>query len=142
VYLLLVPPDLWVDLSYAGVALLSARVMNWQQQRLTLKTEVMRNVYLASAFVIIPYGLYHGVPRNYVSLSWLGAALFYFGMSLALKNRKYRWMAIWTMFLTVIHVFVIDLARLNPAYRMVSFLALGLTLLAVSWAYARYRKQG
>jgi len=141
VYLLLVPPDLWVDLSYAGVALLSARVMNWQQQRLTLKTELMRNVYLASAFVIIPYGLYHGVPQNYVSLSWLGAALFYFAVSLILKNRKYRWMAIWTMFLTVIYVFVIDLARLNPAYRMVSFLALGLTLLAVSWAYARYRRQ-
>jgi uncharacterized membrane protein len=44
------------------------------------------------------------------------------------------------MFLTVVHVFVIDVARLTPAYRMVSFLALGLTLLAVSWAYARYRK--
>jgi LPXTG-motif cell wall-anchored protein len=50
-------------------------------------------------------------------------------------------MAIWTMFLTVIHVFAIDLARLNPAYRMISFLALGLTLLVISWFYARYRRR-
>lgn len=140
-YLFLGPPDLRVDLSYAAVALLSARVMNWQRQRLTLKTELMRNVYLASAFVVVPYGLYHGVPQNYVSLFWLGAALFYFAMSLLLKNRKYRWMAIWTMLLTVIYVFVIDLAQLSSVYRTVSFLALGLTLLAVSWVYARRRRQ-
>jgi hypothetical protein len=73
--------------------------------RLALKTELMRNAYLARAFVIIPYGLYHAVPKNYVSLSWLSAAVFYFIMSLILKNKKYRWMAILTIFLAVIYVF-------------------------------------
>lgn len=141
VYLLLEPPTLPANLSYAAVSLLSARVLNWQRQRLALRTELMRNVYLASAFVIIPYGLYHGVPPNYVSLSWLGVALFYFAVSLILQNRKYRWMALWTVFLTVIYVFAVDLAGLNPAYRMVSFLALGLSLLVVSWMYARHRRR-
>lgn len=140
-YLFAQPPHLWTNLSYAAVALLSARVMNWQKQRLALRTELMRNAYLGSAFVVVPYGLYHGVPQGYVSLSWLGATLFYFAMSLILGNRKYRWMAILTMFLTVIHVFAFDLLRISPIYRMILFLVLGLTMLVVSWAYARYRKR-
>ncbi|MGA1195231.1 MAG: hypothetical protein ACO36I_01890, partial [Candidatus Latescibacterota bacterium] len=51
-YLLFAHPNLMVNLSYALVALLSARIMNWQKERLTLQTELMRNIYLASAFVV------------------------------------------------------------------------------------------
>jgi uncharacterized membrane protein len=76
-----------------------------------------------------------------VSLSWLGAAVFYFVMSLFLKNKKYRWMAILTIFLAVIYVFVVDMARLEAGYRMLSFLALGVVLLVISLLYARSRKK-
>jgi len=140
-YLILAPSTGGVNASYAIVALLSARLLNWKTERLALKTELMRNAYLASAFVIIPYGLYHAVPKNYVSLSWLGAAVFYFVMSLILKNKKYRWMAILTLFLAVIYVFVVDMARLEAGYRILSFLALGVVLLVISLLYARSRKQ-
>lgn len=140
VYLISSPSTGAVNVSYAVVALLSARLLNWKTERLALKTELMRNVYLASAFIIIPYGLYHAVPRNYVSLSWLGAAVFYFLMSLFLKNKKYRWMAMLTILLTVLYVFAIDLARLEAGYRILSFLALGMVLLIISLLYARSRK--
>lgn len=140
-YLILAPSTGAVNFSYAVVALLSARLLNWKTERLALKTELMRNAYLATAFVIIPYGLYHAVPKNYVSLSWLGAAVFYFLMSLLLKNKKYRWMAILTIFLAVIYVFVVDMARLEAGYRILSFLALGVVLLVISLLYARSRKQ-
>jgi hypothetical protein len=140
-YLISSPSNLAVNSSYAIVALLSARLLNWKTERLALRTELMRNAYLASAFVIIPYGLYHAVPRNYVSLSWLGAAVFYFFMSLILKNKKYRWMAILTILLAAIYVFAIDLARLRAGYRIVSFLALGVVLIVVSLLYARYHQR-
>jgi hypothetical protein len=140
-YLILAPSTGGVNASYAIVALLSARLLNWKTERLALKTELMRNAYLASAFVIIPYGLYHAVPKNYVSLSWLGAAVFYFVISLILKNKKYRWMAILTIFLAVIYVFVVDMARLEAGYRILSFLVLGVVLLVISLLYARSRKQ-
>jgi hypothetical protein len=140
-YLIAAPSTAAVNVSYAIVALLSARLLNWKTERLALKTELMRNAYLASAFVIIPYGLYHAVPRNYVSLSWLGAAVFYFIMSLILKNKKYRWMAILTLFLAVIYVFIVDMARLDAGYRILSFLALGVALLVISLLYARSRKK-
>lgn len=141
IYLISSPSTGAVNVSYAMVALLSARLLNWKTERLALKTELMRNAYLASAFVIIPYGLYHAVPKNYVSLSWLGAAVFYFVMSLILRNKKYRWMAILTLFLAVIYVFVVDMARLEAGYRILSFLALGVVLLVISLLYARSRKQ-
>ena len=128
-----------VSLSFAIVALLSARVLNWKKDYLQLSTEYLRNIYLISAFVIIPYGLFHAVPRHLVSIFWLGAAVFYFVMSLLLHNRKYRWMAIATLFLTVTYVFLVDLARLEPFYRIISFLALSAVLLIVSLLYARYR---
>lgn len=140
VYLVMNPPDLATNLSYAAVALLSARVMKWQQERLTLQTDMMRTLYLASAFVIVPYGLYHGVPASYVSLSWVAAAGFYFALSLTLQNQKYRWMAILTMLLTVVYVFAIDLGRLSPVFRIVSLLVLGVALLAVSLMYSRHRR--
>jgi hypothetical protein len=140
-YLIAASSTAAVNASYAIVALLSARLLNWKTERLALKTELMRNAYLASAFVIIPYGLYHAVPKNYVSLSWLGAAVFYFIMSLLLKNKKYRWMAILTIFLTVVYVFAIDMARLEAGFRILSFLALGVVLLVISLLYARSRQK-
>ncbi len=140
-YLKLAPATAAVNISYAIVALLSARLLNWKTERLALKTELMRNAYLASAFIIVPYGLYHAVPAPYVSLGWLSAAVFYFLMSLLLHNKKYRWMAMLTLFLTIIYVFFVDLARLEAGFRVLSFLVLGIALLVISLLYTRSRKQ-
>ena len=131
-----------VNLSFAVVALLTARLLNWQNDRLELRTALMRNFYLGAATVAVPYGLYHTVPPAWVSTSWLLAAGVYFGVSLWLRNRKYRWMAMGTVFATVVYVFIVDLSRLAPAYRIVSFLVLGVVLLVISLCYGRSRRQG
>ncbi len=131
-----------VSLSFGVIALLSARILNWQRDRLELKTEMMRNAYLACAFFIFPYTLSHAVPGGYVSLSWVGVALFYYIASLVLRNRKYRWMAILTLLLTVGYVFVFDIVKLEPGLRVASFLVLGVVLLAVSILYSRSRLKG
>jgi hypothetical protein len=139
-YLRLAPSYDLVNLSYAVSALLSARILNWKKERLTLKTDLIRNLYLTCAFIIILYGLKHAIPANYVSLSWLGAGLFYFAISALLSNIKYRWMAILTIFATVVHVFAIDLSRINPGFRIILFLAVGMVLVLLSLFYARYRR--
>ncbi len=130
-----------VNLSFAVVALLTARLLNWQNERLALRTELMRNFYLGAAAVAVPYGLYHTVPPGWVSTSWLLAAGVYFGASVWLGNRKYRWMAMGTVFATIVYVFVFDLARLAPAYRIVSFLVLGVALVGISLLYGRNRRR-
>jgi uncharacterized membrane protein len=137
-YLILAGAVSGVSLSFGVVALISARILNWKRERLELKTEMMRNAYLASALFVLPYAMYHTVPPGYVSLSWLCLALFYYLTSLLLKhNRKYRWMALLTTLLTIGHVFLVDLVGLEPAYRILSFLVLGSALLTISMVYSR-----
>jgi hypothetical protein len=128
-----------VSMSFGIVALVSARIMNWQKDRLELKTEFMRIAYLASAFFIFPYALYHAVPKGLISLSWIGIAFFYFIMSVMLKNRKYRWMAILTLFLTVGYLFIIGIIKLDPVFRIISFVILGAVLIIISLLYTWHR---
>jgi uncharacterized membrane protein len=128
-----------VSISFGVVALLSARIMNWQKHRLEIKTELMRNSYLSVTFIMFPYALYHSVPAGYISLSWVAVAIFYYIISRILKNNKYRWMALFTLFLTVIYLFIIGIAKLEPTYRIVSFIVLGLVMLIVSIVYARIK---
>ena len=128
-----------VSISYGVVALLTARILNWQRNRLELKTEYMRNAYLVCALLFNPYALYHTVPSGYVSLSWLALALFYYIASRLLKNRKYRWLALLTTSLTIGYVFIVDMMGFNPTLRIISFLILGSALLAISMIYSRKR---
>ena len=140
-YLFAAPSNNFVNLSYAITALASARILNWKKERLELKTDFIRNVYLFCTFVIVLYGSFHAVPARFVSLAWLGAALFYFGMSLLLHNIKYRYLSILTIFATVIHIFLIDTTRLAAGLRIIIFLAVGIIILLLSLFYSRYRKR-
>jgi len=132
--------DMGVEgLSFGLVALLSARIMNWQKHRLELKTEFMRNSYLITAFFMIPYSLYQIVPTGYISLSWVAIALFYYLLSMFLNNKKYRWMALFTLLLTVLYILIIGIAKLDPIYRIVSFIVLGIVLLGLSIVYTKMK---
>jgi hypothetical protein len=130
-----------VSVSFGIVALLSARVLNWRREQLTLRTELMRNAYLASALLFLPYALYNSVPPHLVSVSWLILAALYYSASRILKSRKYRWMALLTMSLTILYVFIVDLTTVDPAVRIVSFLAVGSALLGISMIYSRKKRK-
>jgi hypothetical protein len=121
------------------VALASARILHWQQDRLELKTDLMRNAYLLTALVVFPYALYHIVPRDYISLSWVGVAAFYYMMNVIIKAQKYRWMGHLTLLLTVLYVVFVGTVQFNPGYRILSFLVLGTTLVGVSLVFTRLR---
>lgn len=138
-YLATSPTSHWVDFSFVAVAHISARIMNWQKERLTLRTEALRNIYLFIAFAMVLYALYQVVPGQYVTLTWTVAAIVYFGLSYLLRNIKYRLMAMGVMLAAVIYLFLVDLARLAPQYRVAAFLFLGLMALVISLFYGRIR---
>lgn len=140
-YLFAAPSVSSISVSFGIVALLSARVLNWRKDQLALRTEMMRNAYLASALLFLPYSLYHSVPPQFVSASWLVLASFYYVAGRTLKSRKYRWMALLTMSLTILYVFIIDLTTVDPVVRIVSFLVVGSALLAISMAYSRKKRK-
>jgi uncharacterized membrane protein len=56
------------------------------------------------------------------------------------RSAALRFMALGLLGLTTVKVFLIDLAQLEN-YRIVSFIALGAILLAVSFLYQRYRQR-
>lgn len=139
-YFALSPSSHPVNFSFAVVALASARVMNWQKERLTLRTELLRNVYLFIAFVLVFYALDRAVPPQYVTLSWTLTAVVYFLLSYLLKSNKYRLMAIAGMLVTVVYLFLVDLASLDPRFRVAAFMFLGLMAVMISLYYTRIRK--
>ncbi len=129
-----------VNFGFALVALGSARVMNWQKERLTLRTDGLRNVYLAISFILILYSLHHLMPSSYVALSWTASAAAYFLLSLLLRNIKYRWMSLLNLAATVVYLFLVDLPHLDPKFRVAAFLLLGLMAVALSLFYTRLRR--
>jgi hypothetical protein len=130
-----------VTLGFGIVALLSARILNWKKDRLDLKTEVMRLFYLGAAFFIFPYALFFIVPKDYISLSWTIVAVFYYIVSVILKNRKYRWMAILTFLLTIIYILLVGSTGSESIFRIISFIVLGFVLLIISIFYGKMKSK-
>lgn len=124
-------------LVFGIVALLSARIMNWQKDRLELKADMLRSSYLLTALFVIPYALHHLLPGAWVSLSWAGVALVYYALSRLLSNHKYRWMAVTTLLMAVMHVMIVGTTSFEPTYRILSFIVIGITLLVVSLWYLK-----
>ena len=131
----------YLSLSFGLAALISARILNWQKDNLELKTEYMRNAYLISAFLIFPYTLYKLLQNEYVILSWIGLSIIYYFLGRFLENKKYRLMALGTLILSVIYIFIIGIIQLEAVYRVISFIVLGIALIITSIIYSRLKKK-
>ncbi|NOZ35840.1 MAG: DUF2339 domain-containing protein [Chlorobi bacterium] len=125
-----------INFSFPLVAGISARIINWQKERLTLETQFIRNIYLFVLFFSFLYALYKGL-TGYVTISWSIAALIYFVLSIILKNVKYRYMAIGTIGTASIYLFFVDLVNINVIYRIATFLVLALISIGISVYYVK-----
>lgn len=130
-----------INFSFAAVALISARVINWKKERLEIQTELLRDVYLIVAFFTVLYALYRALPSNYITLSWAIAAVVYFIASLLLKNNKYRLMSIFTMLAATFYLFIVDLAVIDMVYRILAFMFVAIISIAISVFYAKRKKK-
>jgi len=140
-YLLSANPNDGVNFSFALVALLSARIINWQRSRLKIQTDLIRNLYMSEGFIMILYALIHSVPKQFVTLSWTMAALVYFLISILLKNVKYRYMALGTMICAAFYLFIFDLARIELVYRILALLFLAAISIGISIYYTNRTKK-
>ena len=130
-----------MSLGFGIVALISARILNWQKKRLTLETEFMRNTYLTVAFLVLPYALYYLAPDKFIAVAWLGLSLFYYGLFLFFGNRKYRWMGHMTLLLTALYVVLVGTSSLESNYRIITFFALGSIMVIVSLIFSLIRRK-
>ncbi len=130
-----------VNFSFALIALVSARIINWKKSRLQIKTDLLRNLYLIEGFFTVLYALLHAVPKHFVTLSWTMAALLYFLLSFVLKNVKYRYMALGTMICASFYLFIVDLARIEIIYRVLALLFLAAISIGISIYYSNRVKK-
>jgi len=126
-------------ISFGIVALISARVMNWQKERLELKTENLRIAYLVVAFLIIPFVLYTNLSSQFVGISFIVLALIYYMLGKLINNKKYRVMASGTLILSLVYIFIFGLTSSETTYKIFSFLLVSIALVIISIIYAKVR---
>lgn len=132
----------WINFSFAMVALISARIINWKRSRLQIKTDMIRNLYMLAGFFMVLFLLGNAVPKQFITLSWTMAALLYFLTGYILKNVKYRYMALGTMISATFYFFIIDLAKIEIIYRVFALLFLAAISIGISIYYTnRIKKQ-
>jgi len=74
-----------------------------------------------------------------LSILWALYASILTGFGIAMRVKGARILGILLLGITILKVFFIDLASLQTLYRIISFIVLGLLLLAVSYSYNRFR---
>jgi hypothetical protein len=126
-------------LSFGLVALISARIMNWQKERLELKTDILRIAYLVVAFILNPFVLYLNLPTHFVGISYIGLALVYYFIGRIISNQKYRLMATGTLILSIVYIFIFGLTSSNTTYKIISFLLVSIAFVFISIVYAKAR---
>jgi hypothetical protein len=129
-----------VNFTIPLVAFLSARIIKWQSERLNIKTDFIRNIYLFILFFTLLYATYKAFPGQYITVSWLFIAGIYFGLSILIKSIKYRWMAMGNLLVAAFYLFIVDLAKIELIYRILIFLAFAITSIVISTYYVRKLK--
>jgi hypothetical protein len=81
------------------------------------------------------------MPEGYAALSWVGVAVLYYLFSLVLENRKYRWMAVLTLLMSIFYISILGMISGELIYKIISFLVLGSVLIAVSVLYGRMKNK-
>ncbi len=129
------------NFSFMLIAFVTARVINWKKSRLNLKTEMLRNIYLLSGFVMTLIAFYHAVPESLVTISWITGALLFFFFGYLLNNIKYRWLAIAAVIASAVNLLVVDTSKMDTGVRILIFLLLAVISIAVSVLYTRHLRK-
>ena len=129
-----------VNFSFALVALVTARILYLQSERLEIKTDFLRDIYMIIGFIMMLYALHKSVPVGFVTISWTALALVYFGLSILLKNTKYRWMSISTFAASAFYLFIVDLHTIDMVFRVLAFMVLAVISIGISIYYTKRQK--
>ncbi|MDP2338884.1 MAG: hypothetical protein Q8N05_21020 [Bacteroidota bacterium] len=126
------------NFSFMFVAFITARFINWKRERLNIKTEYIRNVYLVSGFIMTLIAFYHAFPPSYVTVSWIVAALLFFMLGRIINNIKYRWLAIAIIIVSACKLIFVDMSDIDIGFRVLVFLLLAIISISVSILYTKY----
>lgn len=116
-------------------------VANWHRskQEVTSTERVVRTMLVTLAAVLGLLGLWEWAPDTTLSFYWLGLAVAAMIIGVAFRESRYRWAALLIYLVAIIRAYTYDLTNLNPLYQFLTFAALCVPLLVISWGYSQYR---
>ncbi|MBR0975151.1 MULTISPECIES: DUF2339 domain-containing protein [Bradyrhizobium] len=84
-----------------------------------------------------------GAEQYTYSIGWLGFGVVLLGVGILVNSERARLASAVVIALTILKAFVIDMSTLTGVYRALSFMCLGIVLVAIGWLYQRilFRRQ-
>jgi uncharacterized membrane protein len=101
---------------------------------LTYVTLEIRRLYHGSDLMIGETG---GAEQYSYSIAWLAFGVALLGIGIAFNSQRARLASAVVIALTIVKAFLIDMSTLIGVYRALSFICLGLVLVAIGWLYQR-----
>jgi uncharacterized membrane protein len=107
---------------------------------LTYVTAEIRRLYHGPVMVVGSTG---GAEQYTYSIAWLAFGVILLGIGIVANSQRARLASAAVIALTILKAFLIDMSTLTGVYRALSFMCLGLVLVAIGWLYQRilFRRQ-
>jgi len=107
---------------------------------LTYVTFEIRRLYHGP---VLSRGVTTGAEQYTYSIAWLAFGVALLGIGILFNSQRARLASAVVIALTILKAFVIDMSTLTGVYRALSFMCLGLVLVAIGWLYQRilFRRQ-
>jgi len=92
---------------------------------------------------LLTAGATGGAEQYSYSIAWLAFGVALLGIGLVFNSQRARLASAVVIALTILKAFLIDMSTLSGVYRALSFMCLGLVLVAIGWLYQRilFRRQ-
>jgi hypothetical protein len=101
----------------------------------------LRQGYSLAIAVFAASSLFHEVSGGMLTLSWGLEGIALLGAGFAVRERMLRLAGLALLLGCIAKLFAYDLRSLETFFRILSFIGLGVILLAVSWIYTRFKEQ-
>ncbi|HEX4228594.1 MAG TPA: DUF2339 domain-containing protein [Bryobacteraceae bacterium] len=93
------------------------------------------------ALLLLTVIVYIEVSGSYRTVVWAIESVALLAVGLTIRERPLRLEGLFLLLACILKLFLYDLRNLETIYRILSFIALGLILLGVSWVYTRFRER-
>jgi uncharacterized membrane protein len=101
---------------------------------LTYVTFEIRRLYHGP---VLTRGETTGLEQYTYSIAWLAFGVVLLGIGILFNSQRARLASAAVIALTIMKAFLIDMSTLTGVYRALSFMCLGLVLVAIGWLYQR-----
>jgi uncharacterized membrane protein len=137
-------PVYWPNLVVIVLLLAQRQVARRVPDRYPLASEVHGTVIIIgglSLWRFLTLWIEETASGSYLTAGWSAFALVLFTAGIVLRERMYRWLGLAVLAWTLGQIVIIDVWKLEPVYRVLSFMALGIVLLVLGFIYNKYQEK-